>query len=410
MRVGIEAINFYAGRACLDIRSLFEARKLDLQRFDNLMVRRKTVALPCEDPVTFAVNAAKPLLDSLPDAEINRIELLICATESGLDFGKPIAAYLQDYLSLRRKCRIFEVKSACYAGTAALQMAAGLLASNVSPGAKALVIASDIGRPAIRGTYAEPTQGAGAVAMLLSTRPYVLELDWGANGFHGYEVMDTCRPTVNLETGDPDLSLMSYLECLQHSLAAYSSVVELDDFVETFDYLAFHTPFPGMVKGAHRMLMRKLKNMSPEDSERDFERRVRPSLAYCSEVGNIYSASLYLALCGVIDKASLDAPARIGMYSYGSGCCGEFFSGVITSVSRDRLGALRKEESLQDRYQLTTPEYDTLLEESMAWPFGTKDKEVDLARYQDIYDRCFAGRGLLVLERIANYHREYRWS
>ena len=46
MRVGIEAINFYGGAPVLDIRSLFEARQVDLRRFDNLMLQRKSVALP----------------------------------------------------------------------------------------------------------------------------------------------------------------------------------------------------------------------------------------------------------------------------------------------------------------------------------------------------------------------------
>lgn len=37
MRVGIEALNIYVGQAFLDIRTLFQARGLDVSRFDNLM-------------------------------------------------------------------------------------------------------------------------------------------------------------------------------------------------------------------------------------------------------------------------------------------------------------------------------------------------------------------------------------
>src|SRR5690606_30479191 len=129
--------------------------------------------------------------------------------------------------------------------------------------------------------------------------PAILALDPGANGCHSFEVMDTCRPEVNIETGDPDLSLMSYLDCLENSFAAYAERVEEADFAETFDYLAFHTPFAGMVKGAHRMMMRKLKKAKAEESERDFERRLAPSLGYSRQVGNTYSAALYLALCSL---------------------------------------------------------------------------------------------------------------
>lgn len=410
MRVGIEAIDFYGGRAVLDVRSLFEARGLDLRRFDNLMLLRKSVALSCEDPVSFGVNAAAGLIHRLPPGERERIELVVTATESGLDFGKSISTYIHDCLDLPRGCRAFEVKQACYGGTAALQMAASFIASRASPGARALVIATDLAKAAIRGSYVEPSQGAGAVAMLVSDRPDVLELDFGANGYHTYEVMDSCRPTPEIETGDSDLSLIAYLDCLEHSFRDYSRRVEGADLLDTFDYLAFHTPFPGMVKGAHRMLMRKLRQCGAEASEADFERRVRPSLQYCQEIGNIYSATLYLALCGLIEGAAIERPRRLGLFSYGSGCSSEFFSGVVSPLSKERLGSLGKGRDLASRHELTMKEYDAVLDLNVEWPFGIRDKVVDTAPYAALYERAFAGRKLLVLKQVRNYHREYEWS
>jgi polyketide biosynthesis 3-hydroxy-3-methylglutaryl-CoA synthase-like enzyme PksG len=410
MTVGIEAINFYGGTAFLDVRTLFEARGLDLRRFENLMIHRKSVALPCEDPVSFGVNAAKPLLDQLSEQDKNRIELLVTATESGLDFGKSLSTYLHDYLGLSRSCRLFEIKHACYAGTAAFQTAVNFIAAQSSPGAKILVVATDIAKAAIKGSYVEPSQGAGAVALLVSDRPDILEIDFGANGYYSYEVMDSCRPTAEIETGDSDLSLVAYLDCLENSFGAYTTRVEGADFVSTFDYMAFHTPFPGLVKGAHRMMLRKLKGSPPAAADADFERRVRPSLTYCLEIGNIYSATLYLALCGLIDAADLPAAKRVALYSYGSGCCSEFFSGIITPKSKTKMSALQKREALSNRYALSVPEYDRLLDLGLEWLFGTKDKEVDTSPYQEIYDRSLAGRGLLVLKKVANYHREYQWS
>jgi len=410
MTVGIEAINFYGGSAFLDVRSLFEARNLDLRRFDNLMIHRKSVALPCEDPVSFGINAAKPLLDQLSEQERNRIELLVTATESGLDFGKSLSTYIHDYLGLSRSCRLFEVKHACYAGTAAFQTAVNFVVARSSPGAKSLVVATDIAKAAIKGSYVEPSQGAGAIALLVSDRPDILEIDFGANGYYSYEVMDSCRPTAEIETGDSDLSLMAYLDCLENSYQAYASRVEGADFVSTFDYMAFHTPFPGMVKGAHRMMMRKLKGAPPSASDADFEKRVTPSLAYCVEVGNIYSATLYLALCGLLDTADLRAQKRVALYSYGSGCCSEFFSGIVAPESQTKMSALRKRESLNKRYELSVQDYDRLLDLALESLFGIKDKAADTSPYQEIYDRSMAGRDLLVLKKISNYHREYGWS
>src|SRR5205814_172965 len=113
------------------------------------------------------------------------------------------------------------------------------------------------------------------------------------------------------------------------------------DFKTTFDYLAFHTPFAGMVKGAHRTMMRRFTRSMSEEIDADFERRVSPSLRYCVEVGNLYSGSLYLALCGVVAHRDHEAERRVGMYSYGSGCSSEFFSGVISEGARQRLGEMR---------------------------------------------------------------------
>ncbi|WP_421845176.1 hydroxymethylglutaryl-CoA synthase family protein [Mycobacterium sp.] len=410
MRVGIEDINAYGGRLYLDVRTLFQQRCLDLARFGNLMMERKAVNLPCEDPVTNGVNAAKAVVDRLAPAERDRIEMLITSSESGVDFGKSLSTYIHHYLGLNRRCRLFEVKQACYGGTAALQMAANFVGSGASPGAKALVVATDTARAAAKLTYAEPSQGTGAVALLVGENPRIFELDFGANGYWGYEVMDTCRPTPEIETGDPDLSLMSYLDCLEMAFDQYAARVEGADFVDTFDYLIFHTPFAGMVKGAHRMMMRKLKRAGNDVTESDFSRRVSPGLRYCVEVGNIYSATIFLALCGILDSVEKSSPHRVGCYAYGSGCSAEFFSGCTMPFGAAEAASARLDQQLSSRYELTMAEYDSLLDETAAWPFGVKDRRVDRSGYQAIYDDQFVGGGLLVLDEIRNFHRKYVWS
>jgi polyketide biosynthesis 3-hydroxy-3-methylglutaryl-CoA synthase-like enzyme PksG len=410
MGVGVEAMNAYAGRACLDVRELFQARGLELQRFSNLMMAYKSVNLPCEDPVTNAVNAAKPLVDALSPAERERIELVIVGTESGLDFAKPISTYVHEYLGLSRRCRSFETKHACYGGTAALQMAAGLVAASAIPGVKALVIAADAASVADRMSYWEPSQGAGAVAMLVSDRPDILELDPGANGYYTQEVMDTLRPRPDLEAGDTDLSLLSYLECLDKSYQMYRERVVGADIMDTFDYLAFHTPFAGMVKGAHRTLLRRQGGIRPDAIERDFEARMSQSLIYCTRVGNVYSASLYLALCSLIDHADFETPKRVGLFSYGSGCASEFYSGVVPAGAQGQLAKLAIGAAIDQRYPLSMDEYELLSDMSVDRMGGVQDKVFDTSPYGDVYGEGLAGRGLLVLNRISNFHREYKWS
>lgn len=416
MAVGIERVNAYVGRASLGVRELFEARGLAMQRFANLMMDRKSVNLPCEDPVSNAVNAAKPLVDELSAAEREQVELVAVGTESGLDFGKPISTYIQHYLGLGRRCRSFEVKHACYGGTAALQTAAAMIATSPVAGARALVIATDAASVAARGTYWEPSQGAGAVAMIVSRRPDVLELDPGASGCHSHEVMDTLRPRPNLEAGDSDLSLLSYLNCLEQSYRAYTDRVDGVDLVSSFAYLVLHTPFAGMVRGAHRKLLRGVRGLAQEVIEADFDARVAPSLAYCREVGNVYSAALYLALCSLVDQGSLvdhgslPVPRRIGLFSYGSGCASEFYSGVLHPTATALLARLRIGAAIAGRYPLAMAEYELVSDLSVHRMCGVRDHQYDVTPYQTIYRSQFDGHGLLVLDRVTDFHRTYRWS
>ncbi|MBN2532035.1 MAG: hydroxymethylglutaryl-CoA synthase family protein [Spirochaetales bacterium] len=410
MNVGIEAINLYGGPAYVDVKTLFEKRGLNLERFDNLMMKKKSVGLPCEDGVTNAVNAAKPIMDLLSPEDKHKIELVITSTESGLDFGKSLSTYIHDYLDLSRHCRLFEVKQACYGGTSALQMAVCFIASGVSPGAKALVIATDTARAAAKKTYAEPTQSVGAVAMLVSDNPEIMEIDLGATGHYSYEVMDTCRPLPEIELGDADLSLLTYLDCFENSFKHYQSKVEGVDFIDTFNYLAFHTPFAGMVKGAHRNLMRKMNGISMEQIEHDFQKRVEPSLKYCVLVGNIYSATVYMAVCSLVDTVELDNYNRIGIFSYGSGCSSEFYSGLISPRSKEVLRKMKIAEHLGSRYELDFEEYDRIIDMNMEWVFGIKDKEIDISKFSNIYEQSMEGKNMLVLKKVNGYHREYMWS
>jgi polyketide biosynthesis 3-hydroxy-3-methylglutaryl-CoA synthase-like enzyme PksG len=419
MEVGIEAINAYCAQAFIGVKTLFEGRGLDLTRFDNLMMDKKAVGLPCEDPITHAVNAAKPMLDRVPQRDIDRIELVITATESGVDFAKSMSAFAHRYLGLSRNCRLFEVKQACYAGTAALQMAANFVRSGASPGAKALVLATDvimIGPPEVdvegaeKFSYAEPSGGVAGVAMLVGDQPAVMELDFGANGYFSYEVCDVFRPRAQGEIGDPDLSLLSYLDCAEGAFRAYSTKVDGADYQTTFDYLAFHTPFAGMVKGAHRKMMRVFKKAPTEAIEQDFRGRVMPSLKYCMEVGGAYSATLYLALASLLDNAEINQPRRVGLFSYGSGCCSEFYSGVVTPEGQKVARKMEIARALARRYSLSMQEYDRLSRLGMEFGFGTRSRVIETAPFQDIYDRQFAGKGLLVLKEIKDYIRAYAWS
>ncbi|HVI46507.1 MAG TPA: hydroxymethylglutaryl-CoA synthase family protein [Chitinophaga sp.] len=414
---GIQAMYIYGGAAYLDVTELARHRQLDNARFENLLIKQKTVALPWEDPVTFAVNAAKPIVDMLSDAEKNRIELLITCTESGIDFGKSLSTYVHHYLGLSRNCRLFEIKQACYSGTAGFQMALNFILSGVSPGARALVVTTDISRFTVAGrneapaedwSFAEPSSGAGGVAMLVSGEPTVFRADVGANGYYGHEVMDACRPLPDSEAGNVDLSLMTYMECSQQAYLEYRKRVTEADYRSSFQYLAFHTPFGGMVKGAHRTIMRKIVKASPDEIELDFMQRVAPGLNYCQRVGNIMGGTVFMSLASIIDNGNFDAPRRIGCFSYGSGCCSEFYSGMVTGEGQKQQQRLRIREQLDRRYRMSVADYERIVVNNTNLRFGMRDVTPDFHLIPEAWDKM-NNTPQLYLKEIRDFHRKYEW-
>jgi polyketide biosynthesis 3-hydroxy-3-methylglutaryl-CoA synthase-like enzyme PksG len=407
--VGIEALNAYCGLAQIPVQALFAGRGLNEERIGNLMMQQRSLCLPFEDPITNAVNAAKPIVDALDPEEKDRIEILVTSTESGIDFSKSVASYVHEYLGLSRQCRVIEAKQACYAATGAVQLGVAYIASGLSPGAKVLVIATDVTLVDGRAAYTEPAMGAGSAAVLLSDRPRVLSIDLGAFGNYSFETLDSARPDPRFDVIDVDSSLFAYLDCLKHAFLAYRDRVEGADFASTFDFLVMHTPFAGLVKAGHRKMMREFAAGSPAEIEQDFTRRVLPGVTYGAKVGNLCSGSVYLALASLIDAVQPDTAHRVGMFSYGSGCCSEFFSGVIDEKSTAALAEMQIGRHLASRRELKFDEYERLLEENRDCLVPQQDRDVEIGRWGDILERRNDQRPLLTLKAVRNYHRKYEW-
>ena len=170
--VGIDLISFYTPQYFLDLKTLAEKRGVDFNKFyTGLGQEKMAIPPPDEDIVTMAASAARPILDQTDPSEI---ELLLFGTESGVDQSKAAAMFVHGLLKLPTRCRGFEVKEACYAGTAALQLAIPWALRN--PGKKALILASDIARYDLNSP-GEPTQGAGAIAMLVGVNPRIMAIE-----------------------------------------------------------------------------------------------------------------------------------------------------------------------------------------------------------------------------------------
>jgi hydroxymethylglutaryl-CoA synthase len=405
-RAGIEKIRAYPCSAALDFRALAAVRgeNPDHPTVELLMDQRGVN--PCwEDPITMAVNAARGMLSP---ADIADIELLVVGTESSPDQAKPMSTFVHRFLELGPNCRNFETKHACYSGTAALMTAAHWVASGAAPGKKALVIGSDQSRMNL-GERFEYVMGAGAVAMLVSEQCDVVEIELETSAYWTKEVGDTFRPTSKEEAGNTQESLYCYLEGLD---GAYEHFKRKNgfDYDATFAQHVYHVPFSAMSHRAHRAIVKRDYRWRREAMEASFARKVLPSLTFSRRFGGIYSAATAICLMGALDRGEGVAPGdRISIFSYGSGSCAEMYSVRVGPKARERLAEAGLEHALDARFPLTVAEYEAL--ERERWRY------VDVGTYEPprdavagLYDRHYAGKGLLVLEGLAGHFRSYRWS
>ena len=401
--VGIDDLSLYASTLSVDNALVAEARGTS-RYMDIVRIRRRSIAPLCEDPVTLAVNAARPVVEAAgPDA----FELLIVATESGFDYGKPLSSYVHRHLGLTSRCRNLEVKHACYGGTASLQLACAWVRSQAAPGKKALVVTTDLPGNQF-GEPAELTPGTGAVALSVSAEPRVLALDlW--SGYAAREVYDTARPTATGHWVDEVLSLGAYLDLLELAYAHYRSQRGAVPLAEDLDYVVYHMPLESLVRKAHEILLVESGAASAGngDGGRSFDRMVAPSLRYCEETGNIFSGTLYAGLAALIDSDPAPLPgSRVGMYSYGSGSCAEFFAGTLGAEARSVVGARRIGQHLAARRGLSVPDYERIVLEREAkalCPDFTPERDTPAGHFEQAY----SGSGLLVLETVKDYYRRY---
>ncbi len=351
MNIGIDRISFYTSNYYVDLKTLAEARQVDSDKY-YLGIGQELMGMPPpdEDIVTLGASATWPLMQ---DGELENVELLLFATESGIDQSKAAGIYVHGLLEMAPRCRVVELKQACYSGTAGLQMAIGFVARN--PGKKALVIASDVARYEL-GSPGEATQGCGAVAMLVSANPRLVAIDPEC-GYYTEDVMDFWRPNYRSEAlVDGKYSTMVYIHALIESWKQYAE--QTGRSLSDFSRFCYHIPFTKMAEKAHQKLCRKFK---VETTREQMQALLEESLRYSRITGNCYAGSMYVGLASLLDTAEEDlAGKRIGFYSYGSGCVGEFFSGVVLPGYRDHLYAERHLNMLENRTELTYQQYEDI--------------------------------------------------
>lgn len=368
--IGIHDLELSTGHHVLDLTALAESKGVDPAKYVlGLGQTEMSVLAPDEDIVTMGAAAAKPLLER---NGTERIRTLLFATESSVDQSKAAGVAASRLLGLPENVRVAEVKQACYGGTAALQAAVGIVSR--APGERVLVIASDNARYEL-DSPGEPTQGAGAVAMLISADPALLEIE-PANGISTTDVDDFWRPNDSTTAlVDGALSVKAYLDALSgawEDLAGHGGPAITD-----IDRMLYHQPYTKMAKKAQQRLREITGDdistaLNPGDEVDGRDTGLETGSRYNRRLGNSYTASLYSALASLIDHDDDLVGRRIGLFSYGSGCVSEFLTGVVRPGYLERRNTARAAELLDSRVPVTVAEYRELHQA----PHGTSDDQV----------------------------------
>lgn len=355
MTIGIDKIGFATSPYVLRLKDLAAARDTDPEKLSKgLLLKEQSVAPITEDIVTLAATAAD---DILTDEDKEAIDMVILATESGIDQSKAAAVFVHGLLDIQPFARSFEMKEACYAATAALDYAK--LHVEKFPQSKVLVIASDIAKYGI-GTPGEPTQGAGAVAMLISQNPRILSFN-DDNVAQTRDVMDFWRPnyaTTPFVNGI--YSTQQYLDSLKTTWVEYQKRTGLA--LTDFAAVCFHLPYPKLaLKGLKKILDKSVSEEKKDQLQYNFDQ----SILYSQRVGNIYTGSLFLGLLSLLENdPQLKAGDRIALFSYGSGAVSEIFSANLVPGFEQLLDHKRMEK-LDQRTVLSVSDYERLFYEEV---------------------------------------------
>ncbi|MEX2949023.1 hydroxymethylglutaryl-CoA synthase [Staphylococcus warneri] len=366
MNIGIDKINFYVPKFYVDMAKLAEARQVDPNKFLIGIGQTEMAVSPVnQDIVSMGANAAK---DIITDEDKKKIGMVIVATESAIDSAKAAAVQVHRLLGIQPFARCFEMKEACYAATPAIQLAKDYLANR--PEEKVLVIASDTARYGLQ-SGGEPTQGAGAVAMMISHNPSILQLNDDAVAYTE-DVYDFWRPTGHAyPLVDGALSKDAYIRSFQHSWNEYAK--REGKSLADFESLCFHVPFTKMGKKALESII--------DDADETTQERLRAgyedAVYYNRYVGNIYTGSLYLSLISLLENHDLSSGQTIGLFSYGSGSVGEFFSANVVDGYQNHLDIESHQSTLKQRQEVSVEDYETFFKRFDELEFDEQQDEVE---------------------------------
>ena len=403
-KFGVDAASFYVPSLYLEIKELAEKRGIEPAKLEKgLGLHKMALADVHEDAATFAAEALLKLIQdyNLNPKDISRVYL---GTESALDAAKPTATYavqmVEEFLTEEfgersfKNCDVVDMTFACVGAVDALHNSLDFVRAN--PTKKAVVIASDYAKYELASS-GEYTQGGGAVALLVSANPKLIEIDnnWGVATESVFDFFKPRRhfskddfPTapenfpdkIEVFTDEPVFDGQYSNQCYQDRIReAYEHYKDQTFTVRPYEdwrYLIFHLPYAFHGKRVFTEIYSLENHLDYSDAEKQkaiaksedyigfINEKIEKSQRASSEIGNMYTASIFMAMLSALQTSFNEnedlAEQEIGFLAYGSGSKSKVFVGKVSPEWKTVVEKWNLFEELKNRRSIDFETYEKL--------------------------------------------------
>lgn len=403
MKVGIDSIAFDIPKLHLPIKTLAENRNIEPDKLTKgLGIQKMSFPDVYQDVVTFGANAVYKLIkqENLNPKDIARIYV---GTESGVDASKPIASYITSLLEQKlgagsfNYCDTLDVTFACIGAIDALQNTLDFIRLN--PDKKAIVVATDNAKYDLNST-GEYTQGAGAIAMLITANPRVLSFSKEV-GISAQGVFDFFKPrrysTKNeiLNTNDnPEwfgileneiafykeqpvfdgqYSNQCYINRTTEAYLHYKEITnQTSALYQNWENILMHLPYCFQARRTFVEIYAKENNLTDDikviakstDYLEFVTKTIFPSEIASGQVGNMYTGSIFLGMLSTLyfhlQNDTELVGKKMGVIAYGSGSKSKVFEAEVASDWKSIIAKTNLFEILDNSTEIDFRTYNEL--------------------------------------------------
>ena len=437
MKTGIDAITFDVAKIHLPIKTLAIARNIEPEKLEKgLGLIKMTLPDTHQDTVVFGANALTKLIQD-NNINLNEIARIYVGTESAIDNSKPISSFLVSLMeqkfgeNILSECDVVDFTFACIGGVDALQNCIDFVTLN--PTKKAIVVTTDFAKYDLNST-GEYTQGAGAVAMLITSNPRIIAFEnhWATSTkgvfdfFKPYRTISKQQITgntsneawfENLESEveihkdqpvfDGQYSNQCYMDRTRDAYFSFKKIKNTTKTVyETWESIVMHLPyaFQGrrmlseiyaldasnkIISGEENATeyQNKLKEVSKSETYRDFvSQKLQPAEIASSLIGNLYTGSIFMGLLSTLahfhDNKIEVSDKKFGFLAYGSGSKSKVFEGTIQSEWKSAIANVNLFETLEKSIEIDFETYEKLHKKEQKQPVQQPKKEWILDRIE----------------------------